>query len=164
MRLLPPILLLAGACGGAGPPDPEELTRRLGCADVVFVAAVPEGRTAFFVASVPDLLEEARAAGEAKTTAFTLPDARVRMELVTGRLLTEPCDDIAFDQRIDAVYRPTGGTATFTIVPDGGSPPDASGHGTLELRGVLLESEDRDAVVDLDGFVIGPTLLGWLPG
>jgi hypothetical protein len=166
MRWLPSLLLLAGACegGSTAPPRLEDLTRRFGCADVVFVAGGTEGRTAYFVASTDGLLEEATAAGAVQTTMFALPDARVRMELVTGRSLTEPCDDVVFDERIDAVYRPVDGTAIFTITPPSAPPPEAFGHGTLELRGVTLESEDSDHVVDLDGFVIERAALGWLPG
>jgi len=164
VRLASIIPWLAGACGDSPeePPRVELFTQHVGCADVYFGAEPPVGGTAYLAADTPGLLAQARAAGATVTTTFTLPDERVRLEVVTGRMLRRPCDDTPWIQQVDAVYHPTGGTARFTVGPEG--PPDAGlGRGTLELQGVTLESE-RGGVVEIDRFVIGPVSLGWLPG
>src|SRR5262249_36849757 len=113
----------------------------------------------FLRVDTPDLLKQARQANATTTTTFTLPDERVQAELVIGQGLLEPCNEVGGGQaKIDAVYRATAGTATFTITPGA----SMLGQGTLEPDGVTLES-DGDTV-ELGPFVIGPVSIGWLAG
>lgn len=147
--------------GGCVEPLPDDLAARLtrtgGCGDVVFFATDADD-TLMLIAEAPELVTEAFAAGQTRTTDYLIPDESFSLQVHRGaRVSDATCDDVVEQGGPDIrdTWTAEAGSATITIVP---GPTAEQSTGTLLIQDVIVD----DALIAT--FEIADVAVGWFAG
>ncbi|HEX9886433.1 MAG TPA: hypothetical protein VGA70_08100 [Longimicrobiales bacterium] len=145
-----------------GPHFEQELTRRGGCADVVFFAVdADDERMLSFRAD--GLVAEARAAGEQVVTTFDLSQNAATLIVERGtRIADAMCDDVIENggPRVRRTWVAVAGRAIVTVRP---GPSEFAARADLRLEDIVLDDGDGDRVIveEMDWVDVS---VGWFPG
>ncbi|MFV8756477.1 hypothetical protein ACNOYE_38520 [Nannocystaceae bacterium ST9] len=116
-------------------PDVAELSERYACADLILVAADPEGSEGLFLTIDDGLVDEVMASGEPLSARYEVGDPRIELRWVSGRnVYAGHCGlDNGEAWQIDAVEQATAGAIEIDL-----SPGADAVELDVELRDVLL--------------------------
>lgn len=144
-----------------------ELTEAFGCADLQLAARTPDDTIAL-VFSADGYAAAAHELGETVVVDLELPIDGASLEVRVGEHLTDIiCNDVMeLEPVIEAVYRPTSGSATLVVTPTGETTPwgEAPATASLTLSNIVLESDADGAAVVVEHLELNDIFVGWLPG
>ncbi len=141
----------------------EDLTRRGGCADVMFYA-VDEGDTILLSFYTQGVISAAYELGEETTSTYLLPEETIDLKVEVGQRVSDAvCDDVIENggPMVRETWTPVSGTATLTVRP--GDTLEAS-RADLVLEGVVFEPAEGGDPVSLGDLEILDVGVGWFPG
>jgi hypothetical protein len=162
-----PILIMAlsvlGACTDLLGPDFEQaLTRRGGCADVVFYAvdAADEVMLSF---QADGLVAAARAAGEQVVSTFDMSQGPATLVVEQGKRISDAmCDDVIENggPQVSRTWTAVEGRATVSVRP---GMDEFSARSDLRLEDIVLEDRrgERRVVEEMEWVDVS---VGWFPG
>lgn len=165
----------AGQCQVPGGPDlcmlalgpgfEDELTEQSGCADLVLFANDAADMLGLVLVVDGGLVADVVDSGNPMTTELDATDPSVDLRVETGISVTElVCNDaVNMKPVIDETWRPTAGTITIDLTPDG----NGNALADVTLTDVTIERQmppGGAGPITIPTYAFTNVVVGWLPG